>query len=129
MFQSVSLEEAAARHWDVVVAGTSFASMFFVRALPRDLSAEAFAADFAAAETAGGGRKARIYRAYFRLKPTRLPALVGAEERVEERLVRAFLHSTNIAQVHPDTSEFRYGGLFDPYETSCGNHLSAHFLA
>jgi choline dehydrogenase-like flavoprotein len=36
--ERLSLAEAASRNWDVVVAGTSFASMFFGHALPRGLS-------------------------------------------------------------------------------------------
>jgi hypothetical protein len=34
---SISVEQAASRKWDVVVAGSSFASMFFVYALPTKL--------------------------------------------------------------------------------------------
>lgn len=34
----ISVEDAKARHWDVVIAGSSFASMFFLFGLPPDLS-------------------------------------------------------------------------------------------
>lgn len=38
MYPSITLEDARARTWDVVVAGTSFAAAFFVRALPPHLN-------------------------------------------------------------------------------------------
>lgn len=38
MLPAVSLSDAAARRWDVVIAGSSFAGMFFLRALPPGLS-------------------------------------------------------------------------------------------
>ena len=34
---SISIDQARSRKWDVVVAGSSFASMFFVYALPAKL--------------------------------------------------------------------------------------------
>ena len=37
MFEQVDLDEAAGRKWDVIVAGTSFAAMFFSKALPAGL--------------------------------------------------------------------------------------------
>lgn len=38
MFPQISLEEARSRNWDMVIAGSSFASMFFLYGLPRDMS-------------------------------------------------------------------------------------------
>lgn len=38
MLPAITLPEAKARHWDVVIAGSSFAAMFFARALPAGLS-------------------------------------------------------------------------------------------
>jgi len=37
-FPILSIEDAAARHWDVVIAGSSFAAMFFLHGLPAGLS-------------------------------------------------------------------------------------------
>lgn len=37
MFSEIDLKSAAATRWDVVIAGSSFASMFFLLGLPRDL--------------------------------------------------------------------------------------------
>ncbi len=37
MFSEIDLKSAAATQWDVVIAGSSFASMFFLLGLPRDL--------------------------------------------------------------------------------------------
>lgn len=38
MFETVNASQAQARHWDVIIAGSSFASMFFLYGLPKDLS-------------------------------------------------------------------------------------------
>lgn len=38
MFPRVSIQEAAAATWDIVLVGSSFASMFFLRGLPPELS-------------------------------------------------------------------------------------------
>ncbi len=38
MIEQISLQRARERTWDVIVAGSSFASMFFVAGLPRQLS-------------------------------------------------------------------------------------------
>ncbi|MBL3593980.1 GMC family oxidoreductase [Rhodovulum sulfidophilum] len=38
MIEQIDLETAAATEWDVVVAGSSFAAMFFILGLPSDLS-------------------------------------------------------------------------------------------
>lgn len=38
MFERISLKAASERSWDVILAGSSFASMFFLRGLPRGLS-------------------------------------------------------------------------------------------
>ena len=37
MFEPIELTEAAAEQWDVILAGSSFSSMFFLRGLPTDL--------------------------------------------------------------------------------------------
>lgn len=37
MYPLISVEDAASQPWDVIVAGSSFAAMFFVNALPPDL--------------------------------------------------------------------------------------------
>jgi choline dehydrogenase-like flavoprotein len=36
--EPISIEAAAARHWDVIIGGSSFAAMFFLLGLPTDLS-------------------------------------------------------------------------------------------
>ena len=36
MFETITAERAAADQWDVVIAGSSFAAMFFLAGLPRD---------------------------------------------------------------------------------------------
>lgn len=38
MFAQIDLDAARAQKWDVIIAGTSFAAMFFARALPKSLS-------------------------------------------------------------------------------------------
>ncbi|MEC7760489.1 MAG: GMC family oxidoreductase [Pseudomonadota bacterium] len=38
MFPTLTRTEAQARHWDVVIAGTSFSAMFFLQGLPKGLS-------------------------------------------------------------------------------------------
>jgi choline dehydrogenase-like flavoprotein len=38
MIDQITLEDAQSRQWDVVVAGSSFAAMFFVHGLPKNLS-------------------------------------------------------------------------------------------
>lgn len=37
MFPTVTLDAARARHWDMIIAGSSFSAMFFLKGLPRDL--------------------------------------------------------------------------------------------
>lgn len=63
-----------------------------------------------------------------RLQQTKILKSHRISEWFEEYLVTAFVTSTNVAQVYPHAEDFYYLGLFDPYNLSCGNQLSATFL-
>jgi hypothetical protein len=90
--------------------------------------AKAFADDFVARVKSSAPPVAFYLGGAHLSLAAKLSGDVQNADALEQAMITDFVLSTNVAQVYPVADEFSYSGLFDPYEGTCVNQLSAAYL-